>query len=68
MLFLISDKSSANLAIKAKFCVEILELLRSLDAGECTLKKLIDCELHKCRQELLRRLSLGEYKETIEQF
>ncbi|XP_055681133.1 SET domain-containing protein SmydA-8 isoform X1 [Lutzomyia longipalpis] len=48
------DYTLEDLQAKEKFCLELMELLEQMGAGECTIKALIYFELYKCRDQLAK--------------
>lgn len=52
-----TETTQEHIEAKAKFCSNILNILKTLRTGECNLKGLISYELYKCYKMLMPKKS-----------
>lgn len=55
-----TETTQEHIEAKAKFCVDILNILKTLGTGECNLKGLINYELYNCYKMLMPKKSSEE--------
>lgn len=63
-----SDQPINDCKLIEKYCGDILQILERLQAGECTLKGLVEFKLFQCRQLLLDtgKYSMSEVRRSFQ--
>lgn len=68
--FILSDQPINECKLVEKYCLDILQLLEKLQAGECTLKGFVEFKLFQCRQLVMDtgKYSLTEVEDISKNF